>query len=121
MRGNVYISVPQADISNELPVSITSYDWTENVYDESSMEVTETINHHPTWEQYGQRNQSAFGVPVEVTVGEDVYMVYELEVSWKDSEVSALIALGAGLTEPSYTLMTATEAREFISSNTPQE
>lgn len=121
MRGNVYISIPKADVSNELPTAITKYDWVENVYDEASMEVTETINHHPTWEQYGERQQSAFGVPVEVTVGEDVFVVYEMEVSWKDSEVSSLIALGAGLSEPSYTLMTATEAKEFISSNTPQQ
>lgn len=121
MRGNVYISVPQADIYNELPASITTYDWVENVYDEASMEVTETINHHPTWEQYGSRNASKFGQPVEVTVGEDVFVVYEMEVSWKNSEVSSLIALGAGLVEPSYTLMTNTEAKEFISSNLPQE
>ena len=40
-------------------------------------------------------------------------------MSWMAGEVSALIALGAGLTAPSYTLMTATEAREFIASNTP--
>ena len=121
MRGNVYISVPQADISNELPTAITKYDWVENVYDEASTEVTETINHHPTWEQYGERNKAAFGGPVEVTVGEDVFVVYEMEVSWKDSEVSSLIALGAGLASPSYTLMTNTEAKEFTASNLPQE
>ncbi len=121
MRGNVYISVPQADISNELPASITSYDWTENVYDEDSMEVTETVNRHPTWDMLGQRNTAKFGVPVEVTVGDDTFVVYELEVSWKASEVSALIALGSGLSEPSYTLMTNTEARQFISDNAPAE
>lgn len=121
MRGNVYISIPKTDVYNEIPAAITKYDWVENVYDEASMEVTETINHHPTWEQYGERHKADFGGPVEVTIGEDVFVVYEMEVSWKDSEVSSLIALGAGLTEPNYTLMTATEAKEFISSNTPQE
>lgn len=121
MRGNVYISVPKADISNELPATITSYDWTENVYDEESMEVTSTTNHHPTWEQYGERNTTKFGQPVTVTVEEVEYIVYEIEVSWQNSEVSSLVALGSGLAAPNYTLMTNTEAKEFITSNLPEE
>ena len=121
MRGNVYISVPKADISNELPAAITSYDWTENVYDEESMEVTDTVLHHPTWDMLGERNKTKFGEPINVTVGEEEFIVYELEASWKNSEVSALIELGSGLAAPNYTLMTNTEAKEFIASNLPQE
>jgi len=52
-------------------------------------------------------------------VGEDVFHVYELTASWKEGEVSALLALGAGLAAPSYTLMTAEEAKAFISANAP--
>jgi hypothetical protein len=37
------------------------------------------------------------------------------------SEVSALVALGAGLTAPSYTLMTNPEVREFIQANTTEQ
>jgi hypothetical protein len=85
------------------------------------MEVTETIHRHPTWEMYGERNKTKFGEPITVAVDEVEYVVYEMEVSWMNSEVSALIALGSGLTAPNYTLMTNTEVKEFISSNLPQE
>jgi len=76
------------------------------------VESTSTI--HPTWEQYGEKYKGEFGAPV--IVGE--HIVYEMEASWKDSEVSALIALGSGKVVPNYTVMTAMEAREFIVLNT---
>jgi len=120
MNGNVFISVPQADIYNELPASITSYDWVETVYDAENPEAEPTtVNHHPTWDSLGERNKAAYGEVIVVTVGEDVFHVYELTASWKEGEVSALLALGAGLAAPSYTLMTAEEAKAFISANAP--
>ena len=67
----------------------------------------------------GERNKAAYGEVIVVTVGEDVFHVYELTASWKEGEVSALLALGAGLAAPSYTLMTAAEAKAFISANAP--
>jgi len=112
MRGNVYISIPTADIANALPSSITRYDWTESTYNEDG-EVESTSTIHPTWEQYGAKYQGQFGSPV--SVGD--HTVYELELSWKESEMSALVALGAGKSEPNYTVMTASEAREFIIAN----
>ena len=116
MRGNVYISIPTADIANALPSAITRYDWTEVAYnDEGEVETTTTI--HPTWSQYGEKYKAQFGAPVAVSVSDVDYTVYEITASWKDSEVSALIALGNGQSEPSYTVMTAEEARAFISDN----
>ena len=112
MKGNIYISVPQADINNELPAAITRYDWTESTYNEEG-EVVSTTTIHPTWEQFGSRYSGLFGSPVSVS---DV-VVYEMEASWLNSEVSALIALGAGKSEPSYTVYTAAEARQFIADN----
>jgi len=38
----------------------------------------------------------------------------ELEVSWKEGEVSALLDLGKGLTYPKNTLMTHSEVSKFI-------
>ena len=112
MRGNVYISIPTADIANALPSNITRYDWTESTYnDEGEVETTTTI--HPTWSQYGEKYKAQFGAPV--SVGE--YTIYEMEVSWQDSETSALIALGSGKAAPNYTLMNASEARAFIADN----
>ena len=120
MIGNVFISVPEADIYNEIPASITSYDWTESVYDEENPEAAPTVTTiHPTWDALGQRNTARFGSVIQVTVDNAVYHVYELEMSWMAGEVSALLALGAGLAAPSYTLMTATEARQFIADNAP--
>ena len=112
MKGNIYISVPQADINNELPAAITRYDWTESTYNEEG-EVVSTTTVHPTWEQFGSRYSGLFGSPVSVS---DV-VVYEMEASWLNSEVSALIALGQGQAAPSYTVYTAAEARQFIADN----
>ena len=116
MKGNIYISVPQADISNELPAAITRYDWTESTYNEEG-EVESSTTIHPTWEQFGERNQGLFGSPV--AVGDVV--VYEMEASWLEGEVSALLALGNGQAAPNYTVHTNAEVRAFIQENTPSE
>ena len=116
MKGNIFISVPASDISNELPAAITRYDWNEYTYnEEGELESTTTI--HPTWEQFGSRYSGLFGSPVSVA---DV-VVYEMEASWLDSEVSALIALGDGQSAPNYTVYTNAEVRAFIAENTPAE
>ena len=116
MRGNVYISIPASDNDNALPSAITRYDWTESTYnEEGEVETTTTI--HPTWSQYGEKYKADFGAAV--VVGE--HIVYEITASWKDSEVSALLALGSGLAAPNYTVMTAEEASAFIIENTPAE
>jgi len=116
MRGNVYISIPTADIANALPSSITRYDWTESTYNEEG-EVVSTTTIHPTWEEFGSRYSGLFGTPV--TVGDVI--VYEMEASWLQSEVSALIALGVGQSAPNYTVYTNAEVRQFIADNTPSE
>ena len=116
MRGNVYISIPAADKDNALPSAITRYDWTESTYnEEGEVETTTTI--HPTWSQYGEKYKAQFGAAVSVSVNDVEFIVYELEASWQDSETSALVALGSGLSAPNYTLMNASEARSFIADN----
>lgn len=116
MKGNIFISVPASDISNALPTSITRYDWIENTYNEEG-EVESSTTIHPTWEQFGSRYSGLFGSPVSVA---DV-VVYEMEASWLDSEVSALIALGNGQSAPNYTVYTNAEVRQFIADNTAAE
>jgi hypothetical protein len=116
MKGNIFISVPASDISNALPTSITRYDWVENTYNEEG-EVESSTTIHPTWEQFGSRYSGLFGSPVSVA---DV-VVYEMEASWLDSEVSALIALGNGQSAPNYTVYTNAEVRQFIADNTAAE
>jgi len=116
MKGNIFISVPVADIANQLPAAITRYDWTESTYNEEG-EVVSTTTIHPTWEEFGSRYSGLFGTPV--TVGDVI--VYEMEASWLQSEVSALIALGVGQSAPNYTVYTNAEVRQFIADNTPSE
>jgi len=116
MKGNIFISVPASDISNALPTSITRYDWVENTYNEEG-EVESSTTIHPTGEQFGSRYSGLFGSPVSVA---DV-VVYEIEASWLDSEVSALIALGNGQSAPNYTVYTNAEVRQFIADNTAAE
>ena len=116
MRGNIYISIPATDKENALPAGITRYDWNEYTYnDEGEIETTTLM--HPTWNQYGEKYAPQFGAAVSVTVNDVEFIVYEIEASWQDSEVSALIALGSGLSVPSYTLYNASEARGFILAN----
>ena len=116
MRGNVYISIPAADKAKALPSSITRYDWNEYTYNEEG-EVEKTTKVHPTWAQYGEKYKADFGSAVQISVNDSDYIIYELELSWKDSEISSLISLGSGKSQPSYTLMNATEARELIADN----
>ena len=116
MRGNLYISIPAGDSAKALPASITRYDWNEYTYDDEGAVDTTTVV-HPTWSQYGEKYAPQYGAPVTVSVSDSDYIVYELTASWKDSEVSALIALGSGQAEPNYTVYTAEEARAFIAAN----
>jgi len=118
MRGNIYLSIPAADKENALPAGITRYDWNEYTYNEEG-EIESTTLVHPTWKQYGEKYAADFGAAVAVTASDVEYIVYELIASWKDSEVSALLALGNGQAEPNYTVMTNEEARVFITANTP--
>jgi hypothetical protein len=120
MRGNVYISIPAADNAKALPSSITRYDWNEYTYNEEG-EVETTTLVHPTWAEYGEKYKADFGAAVSVSVKDVEFIVYEITASWKDSEVSALLALGKGKAAPKYTVMTAEEARAFIIENTPAE
>ena len=116
MRGNVYISIPAADKAKALPSSITRYDWNEYTYnEEGEVETTTTI--HPTWAEYGEKYKADFGAAVSVSVKDVEFIVYEITASWKDSEVSALLALGKGKAAPKYTVMIAEEARQFIADN----
>lgn len=120
MNGNLFISVPATDKTQQLPTSIDRYDWETFTYNEDGT-VNSMTAIHPTWDQYGEKYQPLFGAPVAVSVEDTDYIVYEIEASWLQSEVSALVALGAGLTAPSYTVMTTSEAREFIANNTPEQ
>ena len=117
MRGNVYISIPAADKDNALPSAITRYDWNTYTYDDEGAVDTTTLV-HPTWAQYGEKYKADFGAAVSVSVNDVKFIVYELEASWQDSEISALVALGSKKATPKYTLMNASEARELIADNT---
>ena len=116
MRGNVYISIPASDKDNALPSGITRYDWNTYTYDDDGAVDTTTLV-HPTWAEYGEKYKGDFGAPVQISVDGSDFIIYEMEASWQNSEVSALIALGSGSSSPTYTVMTSSEARQLIIDN----
>jgi hypothetical protein len=59
---------------------------------------------------------ASYGIPSYDEEG--TYYIIELEVSWKSGEITALLKLGEGLSYPNNTLMTNTEAHQFINENT---
>ena len=72
---------------------------------------------HPTFKELGEHNTTKFGRVRELDVEGVNYYIIELEVSWKEGEVSSLINLGKDLSYPVNTLMTNSEAVKFIRDN----
>ena len=117
MRGNVYISLNESTYEGSIPTELVNK-YGIPVFDDEGVETGKTT---PTFRELGEINKSLFGNVVTVTVDSVNYYVMELEVSWTSSEVSALIALGSGLSSPNNTLMTNKEAIAFINANIPEE
>ena len=71
-----------------------------------------------TFKEVGMDNKRAYGSVIELTINDAKYFVMELEASWLNGEVSALIDLGNGLSYPNNTLLTNEEAIDLIRLNT---
>ncbi len=116
MRGNVYISLNESTYEDLIPTELVDK-YGISVLDDEGVETSKTT---PTFKELGEVNKHLFGPVITVTVDSVNYYVMELEVSWTSSEVSALIALGLGLSSPNNTLMTNKEAINFINENAPE-
>ena len=115
MRGNVYMCLNTSTYESKIP---TELDYTYGIpsYNEDGS-LKEVL--HPTFKELGAYNLRKFGAVPKIKVGNANYYILELEVSWKEGEVSALLNLGKGLAYPKNTLMTHSEAFKFIIDNTP--
>ena len=113
MRGNVYMCLNTTTYNAKIPTELVATYGIPS-YDEEG-EFVETI--HPTFKELGAYNLQKFGAVPVVKIGNANFYIIELEVSWKQGETSALIKLGEGLEYPKNSLMTNTEARQFISDN----
>ena len=115
MRGNVYISIPAADKDKHCRQQ--SHD----TIGTNTPTMKKVKLNQP--QQCIQRGRNTAKSTKRILVRpyrlmSDVeYIVYEITASWKDSEVSALLALGNRKAAPKYTVMTAEEARQFIADN----
>jgi len=67
-----------------------------------------------TFAEVGNDNRRAFGAVVQFSIGEDNFYILEMEASWLNGEVSALLSLGENLAYPNNTLLTNAEAIELI-------
>tara|TARA_E500000305_G_scaffold111862_1_gene128470 strand:- start:4276 stop:4632 length:357 start_codon:yes stop_codon:yes gene_type:complete len=113
MRGNVYMCLNTTTYNAKIPTELVATYGIPS-YDEEG-EFVETL--HPTFKELGAYNLQKFGAVPVVTIDSSEYYIVELEVSWKEGETSALIKLGEGLAYPNNTLMTNTEASQFIIDN----
>jgi len=72
---------------------------------------------HPTFKELGQYNKRKFGYVPMVKIGNTKFYIVELEASWINGELSALLKLGKNKAYPKNCLMTRTEAAKFIRDN----
>jgi len=112
MQGNIYIALNTETYRSEIPKALHGrYNYTVTDNEGNSEVIT------PTFEQLGERLKQKHGAVIELKVGRRNIYVMELEASWLNSEVSALLELGAGLDYPQNTLLTASEAQALIADN----
>jgi hypothetical protein len=113
MRGNVYMCLDNTTFNKLIPTElVATYGIPE--YDEEGVQNGVI---HPTFKELGQYNRRKFGANPMVKIGNAKFYIIQLEASWVNGEVSALLDLGKGKEYPSNCLMTGTEASIFISSN----
>ncbi len=117
-NGNIFISIPSADFNNLIPAELN---WTLNrVSAPEDVEGPAVVESYvPTWNELSEANKGLYGAAVTVSVDGTEYMLLEMEASHINGEFSALKNLGNGLSVPSYTIYSATEARQFIADNAP--
>lgn len=114
MNGNVFLSLNTETWNDVIPMSIVDrYGWSETDSEGNTVEI------HPTWEELAnsEGHKRKYGSPVLIKVGRRNIYIVELTASFINSEVSDLVALGAGLEYPQNTLLTAEEAQTLINEN----
>lgn len=113
MRGNVYMCLDNTTFNKLIPTELVAkYKIPE--YDEEGVQNGVI---HPTFKELGQYNKRKFGYVPMVKIGNAKFYIVELEASWINGELSALLNLGKNKQYPNNCLMTRTEAAKFIRDN----
>ena len=110
MKGNTYISVNEATYEAAIPPELMAKYAREDQYGDK---IT------TTFKEVGIDNELDYGPVIPLSYEGANYYLIELEASWKNGEISALIQLGEGLSYPNNTLLTINEAIAFVQSTHP--
>ena len=111
MRGNVYLSLDTKTFKGLIPEELMkTYGIPQ--YDEEGIQ-NGVIK--PTFEELGEYNRRKFGANPMVKIGKAKFYIIQLEASWLDGELSALLKLGKNKAYPKNCLMTRSEASKFVS------
>ena len=112
-----FICLNEATYNSEIPVDLQArYARVDRDDEGNLLDILPT-----TFAEVGEDNRRAYGSVIELTINDENFYVMELEASWLNGEVSALIDLGNGLNYPNNTLLTKEEAIELIRVNQVEE
>ena len=113
MRGNVYLSLDTKTFKGLIPEELMK---TYGIPQYNEEGVQNGVI-KPTFEELGKYNRRKFGANPVVKIGKAKYHIIQLEASWLDGELSALLKLGKNKAYPKNCLMTRSEAAKFIRDN----
>lgn len=117
MVGNIFICLNEATYKGTIPTALEG-SYARKTYDDDGSLVSVLST---TFEEVGEDNKRKFGAVIQVSIEDDNFYVMEFNASWLQSEVTALLSLGDGLSYPSNTLMTNAEAISLIQENQNDE
>lgn len=110
MKGNTYISLNEDTYTGQIPEKLADKYALRDEYDDKLP---------TTFKQVGDANERTFGPVLPLNFDETSYYLLELDASWQAGEISALLKLGEGLSFPNNTLLTITEAIDFVQATQP--
>lgn len=116
MKGNVYILIHEDDLA-ELPPPLTQarYTYELTIFDQDGEPIsTETVV--PNWEQLAGHTFRDYGdkVPNFYDGDGEKYYVIEFETSFVKGEIQQLLAKSNPANFPKYVILSASEARRFL-------
>jgi len=113
MIGNIFMCLNESTYNSNIPFELEG-DYARKVYDEEG-NLTEVLD--TTFKEVCEDNRIKFGSVIELNIDDVNYFVIELNASWLNGGVSALLDLGSGWSYPNNCLMSNQEAMELINAN----
>lgn len=100
MKGNTYISLTESTYQGAIPTELMAQYGRKDDY--GNLITT-------TFEQVAKDTEQMYGAVLPVEYLNQTYYLLELDCSWKNGEMSALLNLGEGMDFPNNTLLTINE------------